>query len=236
MTKRTARETGKMLRDLRIRAGVSQRLLADTLGFKSQSGITRYEQGQRGKDVYLPPWMILKLVAALKGKGDPPITIAEIYALGGEGPQNWSFLPDTLSPGVVLIDGKEHAIVPVFDDNMREDHPMGFHVIEKQWLDPLTRAAPDFLAILPVQDDSMCDALLSGDWVVIDRTQTDPGRPGIFAIRVGTNTWFRRIVTSPVNDRAKLIADNGRYPTEEIDRTDLNIIGRLVCLVFRSID
>jgi len=69
-------------RELRKRANLSRPALAKALGFKHPSGIQRYEQdGARSRN-YVPPEILEKLVKALVGKGDPPITLSEVMVLG----------------------------------------------------------------------------------------------------------------------------------------------------------
>lgn len=84
-------------RELRKRAGLSRPALAKALGYKHASGIQRYEQdGARSRD-YIPPEILERLVKAVVGKGDPPITLGEVMVLGA--PSSLSLL----ETGVVWV-------------------------------------------------------------------------------------------------------------------------------------
>ena len=71
------------LRQLRLRAGLSMDDVAAALGLKGPSSYQRYEDAALYKGKYLPVEMVELLDAILVGKGEPPITSGEIWALAG---------------------------------------------------------------------------------------------------------------------------------------------------------
>ena len=71
------------LRELRKRAGLSMRELAERMGYKGPSSIQRYENAEEFPEGYLPFAFIKKAAPHLIGKGDPPITASEVYLLAG---------------------------------------------------------------------------------------------------------------------------------------------------------
>jgi phage repressor protein C with HTH and peptisase S24 domain len=90
-------------RDLRKRAGYpSLAALAPDMGYRGASSIQRYENPAEfeGKTIPLP--IVQKIAAAIVGKGDPPITADEVYALAGvpaPRPRNWAArAPDLPQP------------------------------------------------------------------------------------------------------------------------------------------
>ncbi len=73
--------TGQIMSALRKRAGITIRELADAAGYSHGSGVQRYLSDEFDKR--LQPEIAAKFVAALAGKGEPPIEASEITALIG---------------------------------------------------------------------------------------------------------------------------------------------------------
>jgi transcriptional regulator with XRE-family HTH domain len=71
------------LRELRERAGVSMQTLAKLMGKRGASSYQRYENPALFKKDYLPIGIADALADALAGKGNPPVTRAEVFALAG---------------------------------------------------------------------------------------------------------------------------------------------------------
>lgn len=68
------------LKKLRNRAGLSMDRLAKASGFKTASGIQRYENPTDRTSPYMPMDVVARLAGALTGLGTPPITEVEVYA------------------------------------------------------------------------------------------------------------------------------------------------------------
>lgn len=66
---------------LRDRAGLTLDELAKAMGYSRASSIQRYENPDDYKKEFIAPELVLKMIKALVGKGEPPITAAEVWAL-----------------------------------------------------------------------------------------------------------------------------------------------------------
>ncbi|MBH0112740.1 helix-turn-helix transcriptional regulator [Novosphingobium sp. YJ-S2-02] len=75
------RTTGQTVAELVARAGLSMRAFAKACGYATASGVQRYMDPEF--DANLKPDVAVKMVEALKGKGEPPIAAEEVYALVG---------------------------------------------------------------------------------------------------------------------------------------------------------
>lgn len=79
----TAKAITDHFRELRQRSGLSMTALAHEMGYKGASSIQRYENASDYKGGYLKFNLLRRLENALVGRGTPPISPAEIHALGG---------------------------------------------------------------------------------------------------------------------------------------------------------
>lgn len=71
------------LKALRKRAGLSMEALATSAGYKGASSIQRYENPEHFHKKYLPYDVLERFASVLVGKGFPPISAEEVFALGG---------------------------------------------------------------------------------------------------------------------------------------------------------
>lgn len=148
------------------------------------------------------------------------------------------------SAGVIEVAGAEFAAVPRYDAAMSAGHgsiidanaePIGYHLIEAQWLRAITQTAPSRLAVLRVAGDSMEDTLADGDWVLVDRGQTRAAQEGIYALQIDDTTWVKRLSLNLRERLIRVISDNPRYPVQELPADDLTVIGRIVWIVARKV-
>jgi len=72
-----------ILRGLRKRAGLSMEALAQMSGYKGASSIQRYENADHFRKRFLPFDVVERFAQALVGRGHPPITQAEVFAMAG---------------------------------------------------------------------------------------------------------------------------------------------------------
>jgi phage repressor protein C with HTH and peptisase S24 domain len=116
-----------------------------------------------------------------------------------------------------------------------EPEPLGYHLLEAQWLRAITRAAPDALAVVMVDGDSMEPTLWNRDWVLLDTTQRRIQRQGVFALRFHDTVWVKRLQPSFSRQSIRILSDNAHYEPDEAAEADLSVIGRVVALVARSL-
>jgi len=117
-----------------------------------------------------------------------------------------------------------------------EPEPLGYWVFEEQWLRGLSAVAPDRLAVVKVNGDSMVPTLFGGDLVLIDRSKTRPNIEGIYAIKVGDTAWVKRISVNLKSKKVRVLSDNPLVPKQpEMGEEELSIIGRVIALVARKV-
>lgn len=92
------------------------------------------------------------------------------------------------------------------------------------------RLDPQGLAIVEVQGDSMEPTLKTGDRVLIDHSDRNPARPGVYAIWDSNATVVKRIERIPASDPPQLvlISDNKNHNQYTVLADLVNIIGRVV--------
>lgn len=79
-----AKTTRQLLREIRDRTGLSMDAFAKAIGLKGQSSYQRYEsEAGYERRKFLTPEMAMKIGEAFVGKGQPPITDAEVRQLAG---------------------------------------------------------------------------------------------------------------------------------------------------------
>jgi phage repressor protein C with HTH and peptisase S24 domain len=90
------------------------------------------------------------------------------------------------------------------------------------------------LLVLEMNGDSMAPTVLSGERVVIDTGHKNPIPDGLCAIRDAFEAPVVRrlqVLRSPTPTRVKIISDNPNHASEEIPLSDLEIVGKVVCLL-----
>jgi len=228
----------------RERAGLSQKQLADRIGVAQQTvnSLERQESGRTSRILDLalamdvdPFWLqngepatAQPLLPGATSQPDQPIA----YDLG-------------ISSGTTIeVSDTEYVALTRYDcaisagaGSILDPHaePLDFHFFERQWLRSITRAAPEKLAVLRVDGDSMVSTLHDGDWVLIDRSQDRLGREGIYAIAVNDVAWIKRLSLNLRQRLVRIISDNDAYPMQELPEEDLAVIGRAVWVVGRRL-
>ncbi len=153
-------------------------------------------------------------------------------------------LPVVNAPGIIELGTGEYASVGRFDAALSAGHgslleaepdPLGYQLFEAQWLRSITQAAPDYLAVVRVDGDSMEQTLSNGDWVLVDLTQRSFNREGVYALRIGDAGWIKRLSLNLRDRLIRVISDNTLYPIQELAEEELVIIGRVVCIVARRV-
>lgn len=81
---------------------------------------------------------------------------------------------------------------------------------------------------LPVVGDSMQPTLIDGAVVFVDTTHTQPSPPDLYAVDYGDGLMVKRIELVPRTKKVKVISDNDRYGSYQMNRDDLHVFGRVV--------
>ncbi len=208
--------------------------LARALG-RDKSSVSRLLTGDR----QIKAGEVSKIVAYL-GEKPPPGALADI--VNAISPRVAA--APARSSGIVAIGETEFASIPRYDAALSAGHgsiidanagPIGYHLIEAQWLRAVTRSAPSQLAVLRVAGDSMEDTLADGDWVLVDRGHTRPAQEGIYALQIDDTTWVKRLSLNLRDRLIRIISDNPRYPVQELPPDDLTVIGRVILIVARKL-
>lgn len=96
-----------------------------------------------------------------------------------------------------------------------------------EWLKKITSAPADKLALIDVEGDSMEPTLSSCDTVLIDLTQTNHRKDGVYYILYDGYGLIKRIQYNPQEKTVRLISDNAQYtPIDVSDLSAFKIIGR----------
>lgn len=98
----------------------------------------------------------------------------------------------------------------------------------RAWLSTLTDAAPAHLVFARGRGDSMMPTLLDGDIVLIDKTQhTFREQDVLWAVLMGDAAMIKRLRMRP-SGRIALLSDNPMIPPDEVDPSEIRIVGRVV--------
>ncbi len=204
------------LRKIREARRLSQAKLANLVG-TSQPQIDRLEKGQRR----LTEEWILRLSSALNCD---PAELIEYPRSGRKQARHpleeegFALIP-TFDAGASAAPGK-------FFDRDKALYRLAFH---HQWLRRVTSAPPEQLAIIEADIDSMEPTIRSGDHMLIDKTQTNPRRNGIYVVWWDGWVNVKRVTTDPARRLVIVSSDNPAYPpTEAVKPDDLVVLGRVI--------
>jgi transcriptional regulator with XRE-family HTH domain len=94
--------------------------------------------------------------------------------------------------------------------------------------------APARLLVLDTTGDSMAPTVFSGERVIVDTGHKTPTPDGLYAIRDTFQSIVVKrlqVVRSSRPTRVKVISDNTNHPNEEIPLGDLEIVGKVLCVL-----
>jgi hypothetical protein len=111
-------------------------------------------------------------------------------------------------------------------DEEPELSPFAF---DAAWLRRLS-AAPQRLAIIRVEGDSMTPTLLPGEEIMVDSSDAvDRLRDGIYVLRRDGVLLVKRVIRTTRRDSVTIVSDNPAYATEtEVAIASLLIVGRVL--------
>src|SRR5579863_5476521 len=90
------------------------------------------------------------------------------------------------------------------------------------------------LLVLDTTGDSMAPTIMSGERVIVDTGHKTPTPDGLYGIRdTFQSIVIKRlqVVRSSRPTRVKVISDNPNHPNEEIPLGDLEIVGKVLCVL-----
>lgn len=98
----------------------------------------------------------------------------------------------------------------------------------RAWLAALTDAPPSMLVFARGRGDSMMPTLIDGDIILIDKSQTDFRQQDVlWALTMGDAAMIKRLRVRP-SGRIAILSDNATVPQDEVDSSDIRIVGRVV--------
>jgi hypothetical protein len=110
------------------------------------------------------------------------------------------------------------------DGDDSEAMPMAF---DERWLRRMGVQA-DSVAIIRVEGDSMTPTLSHGDEIMVDEGDGAPRlRDGIYVLRRDGVLLVKRLGLA-ARGTVRVISDNAAYPSEDVAREDLTIVGRVI--------
>lgn len=102
---------------------------------------------------------------------------------------------------------------------------IGFSPEMLRWI---TSAPNESLALIRVRGDSMLPTLMDGDWMMVDTTKRNVNFDGLFILRYEDVLRVKRIDRNPATARFLVKSDNPAYDSFEVERANLDIVGRVV--------
>jgi transcriptional regulator with XRE-family HTH domain len=94
------------------------------------------------------------------------------------------------------------------------------------------QAAAKNLLVIEAEGDAMAPTIMSGDKVIVDTGHKTPSPDGLYAIRDSfENVIIRRLqlLRAAQPSRVKIISDNPKHAAEELELSDLEIVGKALC-------
>jgi len=217
-----AYESGR--RPLTARAA---RELAVPLGISWQMLLFGKEAGEAGIAINTPEEAAAVLGQRVRRKGSSPRppttytgpTAAEVISMGGD---SWALLP--------VYDATASAGPGQEIDREAVVHRIAFR---EEWVRGVSKAPLDQLAVITIDGDSMEPTLRTGDTVLVDFRQNQPGdKDGIYVIRTGNGLQVKRVqVELGRPPRLTVLSDNPAYqPQRHLSAEDVQVIGRVIWL------
>jgi hypothetical protein len=232
-------KAARRLKKLREAASpkITVREMADELSLPHTS-YAYYEDSY--KKELLPVEVTRRIAAVLSSRGVDVDAVLALAGIGGFKSQAAVFTADTVEVGDQSFTpvGRFDASFSMGPGSLIPDmpEPLGYWMLETQWLRTLSKAPQVELAIVRCSNDSMQPTFFDGDWVLIDKTQKRLSREGLYAIRVGDDSWIKRISLNIRTKKIRVLSDNPTTPAQpDVDEEDLCVIGRVVALVARKV-
>lgn len=199
------------LKTLREHARLSQKDMAQAMGYKGQSSYYRLENRVMVSKTYFSLDIVKRIDEALAGRGDPPVPHDEIAELLKE-EDRATFLR------MVGADKNETAVAA--------PKPQAAPISEGRAI----KAETNYVAVF-ASDDGMADIIQAGDRIIVDiEAPIEDGNYVAAKLIEGNAIIIRQY--SEHGDDASLHPLNDEFPMVELGLRD-RIIGRAVCKIVR---
>jgi SOS-response transcriptional repressor LexA len=226
----TVSAASRQLKQLRQRAGLSIREVAQALGMEHGSSYQHYED--RFKRPFLPLELVMKLVPLFEAGG---VEAGELYALAGidaigERPSLPARPPaggNGRSIRIEELDVRASAGAGLLGEN---EKVIAEWQVPSEGVRGYSTAPANELRIITVMGDSMEPALQPGQRVLVDTGDRKPSPPGIFVVWDGLGLVIKRVQMVPHSEppRVRITSDNAKYEPYERTLDEAYIQGRVI--------
>lgn len=203
-------EVANRIRGLVVKSGLSMRELSRRMRLNPVS----LSQWVKGK--YEPNKDAVAVLAEYFGVSPAYIQYGE-----GEAPNEETFSPDTIS--IPLYNVSASCGGGAFVEN---EAVLRNIRVTKDFLRRYAPSAnPKALNIISVSGDSMSPTMEDGDAVIVDTSDTEVKRDGLYAIQMNGSLFVKRLQVMP--NGVRIISDNPLYPPIDMGEQDsLFVIGK----------
>ena len=220
----------RQLKELRQRAGLSIREVAQALGMEHGSSYQHYED--RFKKPLLPLELVRRLVPLFEEGGVDP---GDLYALAGvnaTGERPLAAVPPRPDNNGRMMRIEELDVRASAGAGLTGENEQ----VVAEWQVPsgivrhYSTAPAAELRIITVMGDSMEPTLQPGQRVLVDTGDRKPSPPGIFVVWDGLGLVIKRVQMLPHSEppRVKITSDNVKYDAYERTLDEAYIQGRVI--------
>jgi transcriptional regulator with XRE-family HTH domain len=219
----------RRLKEIRRRAGLSIREVAEALGMEHGSSYQHYED--RYRKPLLPLDLTQKLVPIFAKAGANP---AELYALAGVDASGSHLLggaEDEAAAGrIIRIEELDVRVGAGGGLASQAENVVDTWQIPTAIIRAYSTAPANELRIITVMGDSMEPALQPGQRILVDTGDKKPSPPGIFVVWDGLGLVVKRVQMLPHSEpvRVKITSDNPKYDPYERTLDEAYIQGRVI--------
>jgi phage repressor protein C with HTH and peptisase S24 domain len=143
-----------------------------------------------------------------------------------------------LRSGAKFLVSQEFRFIPAYDQGASagtgafvEGEPIPLYSLSfrTDWLRTITNAADEDLFVLFADGDSMENTIRSGDSMLVDRTQANPRKDGIYVFMWDGLLNVKRLTSNPKTKSITIGSDNPAYDKfVGIKPNEIEVIGRVV--------
>lgn len=207
------------LRRLRKRAGHSMDSLARAIGYRAASGYQRYESPEHYHRPYLPTDLVHRLLGALVGRGEPPITQSEVLALAGLANMAGTAEPVFEVPLISWVQAGQ------LTEALEPSH---FSDVNQRVVVPYRRES---LFALQVRGSSMSRVAPHGSMIVVDYYDRELSDGRCYIFRIDGEATFKRYRANP--DRLEPDSIEPGHDTI-FPKDGIEVVGRVVRVIIAN--